>query len=184
MSISPISASSLYQEQINYFLNATRTDYNSVSDLLAKFGVKSSGDAQKDLAKLREIQTKTAINGLQSQTEDEATAQSAQESVSYSWYSIMYQLGLTPKGSPEEDFREIMTELVERALNADDESEYNKYMALIGHVENIFIDSGVKISDITADSVSVYKAMDILSNYAQAGVKPETLSFGQNTAAE
>lgn len=165
MSISPISASSLYQEQINYFLNATRTDYSSVNNLLALYGVKSTGDLEKDLAKLQEIQTKTAINGLNSQTEDEEAAQGAKESVSYSWYSIMYQLGLTPKGSPEEDFREIMTELVERALNAEDESEYNKYMALIGRVEDLFIDSGVKISDITADSVSVYKAMDILSNY-------------------
>ncbi len=71
MSISPISASSLYQEQINYFLNVNRTDYTSVSNLLARFGVKSTGDEQKDLAKLKEVQVKTAVEGLQSLSEED-----------------------------------------------------------------------------------------------------------------
>ncbi len=168
MSISPISASSLYQEQINYFLNATRTDYSSVSNLLAQFGVKSTGDAQKDLAKLREIQTKTAAEGLKNLSENDEIAQNQSESVSYIWYSVMYQLGLSPTGNPEEDFQEIMTELVDRVQNAQTESEYGKYMGLISLVEDLFIFSGVKISDIGADSVSVYKSMEILANYNQA----------------
>ena len=113
MSISPISASSLYQEQINYFLNATRTDYSDLSNLLAKYGLKSSGDINKDLQKLREIQTETAANGLQGLSEDDKTAQSTEQTVSYSWYSIMYQLGLNPTGNPKQDFINIMEVLVE-----------------------------------------------------------------------
>ena len=59
MSISPISASSLYQEQIKLLFRCKPAQiFNSVSNLLAKFGVKSTGDTQKDLAKLQEIQKK------------------------------------------------------------------------------------------------------------------------------
>jgi len=108
MSISPITASSLYQEQINYFLNATVSEYNSVSNLLAKFGVKSTGDAQKDLAKLRKIQTETAINGLKSLSEDKKTDETQAAPVSHAWYSIMYQLGLSPSGNAEDDFVEML----------------------------------------------------------------------------
>lgn len=170
MSISPISASSLYQEQINYFLAATRTDYNSVSNLLAQFGVKSTGDAQKDLAKLQEIQKKTAIEAKQSLSEDETASASANEPVSYIWYSIMYQLGLDPTGSPQKDFQEIMTEIVDRIQGANSESEYNKYMGLIALVEDLFIASGVKISDIPADSLSAYQSMELLANYNKASL--------------
>ena len=104
MSISPISAFSLYQEQINYFLNATKTDYYSVSNLLAKYGVKSTGDKEKDIAKLMEIQTETAVNLMQGLSEDDETSKSAEQTVSYSWYSVMYQLGLDPTGDPKQDF--------------------------------------------------------------------------------
>ena len=61
--------------------------------------------------------------------------------------------------------------LVDKAEKATTESEYNKYMDLIGYVEDIFIDSGVKISDITADSVSTYKSMEILANYNKADIE-------------
>lgn len=171
MSISPISASSLYQEQINYFLNATKTDYSSVSNLLAVYGVKSTGDNEKDIAKLMEIQTETAANLIQGLSEDDETSKSTQQPVSYSWYSVMYQLGLNPTGDPKQDFIEIMECLVDKAEKATSESEYNKYMDLIGYVEDIFIDSGVKISDITADSVSTYKSMEILANYNKADIE-------------
>ncbi len=171
MSISPISASSLYQEQINYFLNATKTDYSSVADLLAKYGVKSSGDVNKDLQKLQEIQTKTAVNGLQSLTEDDETAETSQQTVSYSWYSIMYQLGLNPTGNPEQDFVDLMEALVSKAEKAGSESEFNKYMSLISFVEELFIDSGVKISSITTDSVSAYKSMEILASYNKSSIE-------------
>lgn len=171
MSISPISASSLYQEQINYFLNATRTDYSDLSNLLAKYGLKSSGDVNKDLQKLREIQTETAVNGLQGLSEDDKTAQSTEQTVSYSWYSIMYQLGLNPTGNPKQDFINIMEVLVEKAEKAGSESEFWKYTGLIDFVEELFIDSGVKISDIGADSVSVYKSMEILSNYNKVSIE-------------
>ena len=171
MSISPISAFSLYQEQINYFLNATKTDYYSVSNLLAKYGVKSTGDKEKDIAKLMEIQTETAVNLMQGLSGDDETSKSAEQTVSYSWYSVMYQLGLDPTGDPKQDFIEIMECLVDKAEKATTESEYNKYMDLIGYVEDIFIDSGVKISDITADSVSTYKSMEILANYNKADIE-------------
>lgn len=171
MSISPISASSLYQEQIDYFLKATKTDYSSVVDLLAKYGVKSTGDANKDLQKLREIQTETAINGLRSLSEDDETAQSSQQTVFYSWYSIMYQLGLNPTGNPEQDFVDLMEALVSRAEKAGSESEFNKYMTLIGFVEELFIDAGVQISNITTDSVSAYKSMEILASYNKASIE-------------
>ncbi len=171
MSISPISASSLYQEQINYFLYATRTDYSSVSDLLALYGVKASGDAQKDLEKLQEIQTKTAVENKQSLQEDDKTAESSSGSTFRIWYSIMYQLGLEPTGSPEKDFKEIMESLVDKIRAAKNEGEYNEYMGLIDLVEGLFISSGVKISDITADSVSIGETMDILANYGKASVE-------------
>lgn len=166
MSISPISASALYQEQIDYFLNAT-----GVSNLLAKFGVKSTGDTQKDLAKLREIQTKTAINGLQSLSEDDETSETQAASVSHAWYSIMYQLGLSPTGNPQDDFVEIMENLVEKVEKAGSESEYAKYMGLIDLVEDLFIASGVQISDSGADSVSVYSSMQLLASYNKASVE-------------
>lgn len=171
MSISPITASSLYQEHINYFLNATSADYSSVSNLLAKFGVKSTGDTQRDLAKLREIQTKTAINALQSLSEDDETSETQTEQVSHAWYSIMYQLGLSPTGNPQDDFVEIMENLVEKVEKADSESEYAKYMGLIDLVEDIFIASGVKISDSGADSVSVYSSMQLLASYNKASIE-------------
>ena len=171
MSVSPITASSLYQEQINYFLNATKTDYYSVSNLLAKYGVKSTGDLNKDLQKLHEIQVETAVNGLQSISEDDKTAKSADQTVSYSWYSVMYQLGLDPTGDPRQDYINIMEVLVDKVEKAGSESEFNKYMDLIGYVEDIFIDSGVKISDIGADSVSTYKSMEILSSYNKASIE-------------
>lgn len=171
MSISPISASSLYQQQIDYFLNATKTDYSSVSNLLAKYGVKSSGDVNKDLQKLREIQTKTAVNGLQSLSEDDETAETTQQTVSYSWYSIMYQLGLNPTGDPAEDFVDLMEALVSKAEKARDEGEFNKYMGLISFVEELFIDAGVQISNINADSVTAYKSMEILASYNKSSIE-------------
>lgn len=171
MSISPISASSLYQQQIDYFLNATKTDYADVSNLLAKYGVKSSGDVNKDLQKLREIQTETAVNAMQSLSEDDETSETTQQTVSYSWYSIMYQLGLNPTGNPEQDFVDLMEALVDRAENARDESEFRKYMGLISFVEELFIDSGVRISNINADSVSAYKSMEILASYNKSSIE-------------
>ncbi len=171
MSISPITASNLYQEQINYFLNATSADYNSVSNLLAKFGVKSTGDAQKDLVKLREIQTETAVNGLQNISEDDETSESQSTQTSHAWYSIMYQLGLDPTGNPQDDFVEIMECLVDKVENARTESEYNEYMDLIGLVEDLFISSGVEISELGADSVSPYSSMELLASYNKASVE-------------
>lgn len=168
MSISPITASSLYQEQINYFLNATVSEYNSVSNLLAKFGVKSTGDAQKDLAKLRKIQTETAINGLKSLSEDKETTETQAAQVSHAWYSIMYQLGLSPSGNAEDDFVEIMEHLVAKVEKAGSESEYAKYMSLIDLVETLFIASGVKISGTNADSVSTFSSMQLLASYNKA----------------
>ena len=171
MSISPISASSLYQQQIDYFLSATKTDYSSVSNLLAKYGVKSTGDVNKDLQKLQEIQTKTAVNALQSLSEDDETSESTSQTVTYSWYSVMYQLGLNPTGNPEEDYVDLMEALVSKAENAQDESEFSKYMGLISFVEDLFISSGVQISDINADSVSAYKSMEILANYNKSSIE-------------
>jgi len=171
MSISPISASSLYQEQIDYFLKAAKPDYSSVSDLLAKYGVKSTGDVNKDLQKLQEIQTETAVKGLQGVSEDDETSESSQQTVSYSWYSIMYQLGLNPTGNPEQDYEDIMEALVEKVEKAQDESEFNKYMSLIGFVEELFIDSGVQISYLNADTVTPYKSMEILASYNKASIE-------------
>ncbi len=171
MSISPISASNLYQEQINYFLNATSADYNSVSNLLAKFGVKSTGDAQKDLAKLREIQTKTAVSSLQNISEDDETSETRSTSETHIWYSIMYQLGLNPTGNPQEDFVEIMECLVDKVESSRTASDYNKFMSLIDLVEDLFISCGVKISDTGADSVSVYASMQLLSSYNKASIE-------------
>ncbi len=171
MSISPISASSLYQQQIDYFLSATKTDYSSVSNLLAKYGVKSTGDVNKDLQKLQEIQTKTAVNALQSLSEDDATSDSTSQTVPSSWYSVLDQLGLNPTGNPEEDYVDLMEALVSKAENAQDESEFSKYMGLISFVEDLFISSGVQISDINADSVSAYKSMEILANYNKSSIE-------------
>ncbi len=171
MSISPISASNLYQEQINYFLNATSADYNSVSNLLAKFGVKSTGDAQKDLAKLREIQTKTAVSSLQNISEDDETSETRSTSETHIWYSIMYQLGLNPTGNPQEDFVEIMECLVDKVESSRTASEYDKFMGLIDLVEDLFIACGVKISDTGADTVSVYTSMELLSSYNKASIE-------------
>ena len=171
MSISPISASSLYQEQINYILNVNRTDYTSVSNLLARFGVKSTGDEQKDLAKLKEVQVKTAVEGLQSLSEEDESSKSQSKPASYIWYSVMYQLGLNPTGDPEKDFTEIMECLVEKVENSRDINEYNKYMGLIDIVETLFISSGVRISDLGADSVSVFSSMQLLAGYNKAKIE-------------
>lgn len=171
MSISPISASSLYQEQIHYFLYATHTDYSSVSNLLALYGVKSSGDAQKDLVKLQEIQTKTAVENKQSLSGDDKTVENTSGQASRVWYSIMYQLGLEPTGTPEKDFKEIMESLVDKIRSAESQSEYDEYMGLMDLVEGLFISSGVKISDIAADSVSIGETMNILANYSKASIE-------------
>lgn len=171
MSISPIAASGLYQEQINYFLNAASADYDSVSSLLAKFGVKSTGDNKKDLAKLREIQTKTAVEALQSVSEENETSETQSVQESHVWYSIMYQLGLNPTGNPEQDFADIMEYLVDMVENSSTASDYNKYMSLIDLVEDIFISCGVKISETGADSVSVFSSMQLLSSYNKASIE-------------
>lgn len=171
MSISPITASSLYQEHINYFLNAAAADYNSVGSLLARFGVKSTGDKEKDLAKLREIQTKTAVNALQSASEDTETSETQSIQTSHVWYSIMYQLGLNPTGNSQQDFVEIMECLVDKVENSRTASDYTKFMGLIDLVENLFIACGVKISEIGADSVSEFTSMRLLSSYNEALIK-------------
>jgi len=171
MSISPISATSLYQDQLNYFLKAAQADYSSVSYLLAKFGVKSTGDVTKDLAKLKEIQVKTAAEGLKGLYEDDETSESKTQSASYIWYSIMYQLGLEPTGNPEQDFTDLMEYLVDKVQNAPDESTYNQYMSLISLVEDLFIMSGVNISELSADSVSPYSSSELLANYNKADIE-------------
>jgi len=149
---------------------AQRMDSYSVSNLLAKFGVKSTGDVEKDLEKLKEIQVKTAITGLQSITEDEEDSKTQSTSASRVWYSIMYQLGLTPTGNDEQDFTDIMECLVDKVENAGSASEYSKYMGLIGMVEDLFIACGVKISDIGADSVSTFSSMQLLASFNKARV--------------
>ena len=83
----------------------------------------------------------------------------------------MYQLGLNPTGDPEKDFTEIMECLVEKVENSRDINEYNKYMGLIDIVETLFISSGVRISDLGADSVSVFSSMQLLAGYNKANIE-------------
>ena len=44
-------------------------------------------------------------------------------------------------------------------------------MGLMDLVEGLFISSGVKISDIAADSVSIGETMNILANYSKASIE-------------
>lgn len=143
------------------------TEDDDIKELLAKFGLKPTNNKEVDFARLQEAQTKAAVDAKQELQEASKTTFTPTESVSYPWYSLMYQLGLDPTGNPEQDYKDIMALLVDKVKNAKNESEFVKYMSLISLVDDLFIESGISISNISADKVSAFLGMDLLSSYNQ-----------------
>lgn len=164
MSISPVSPINLYQEQTDFYKRLMYEDNASINNALIKNGIIPGADAAKNAAKLQQINKDNSIQNSQS-TQSTTNTITTEDTTDKPWYTIMYQLGLSPSGDVETDYRDIIDEIVKRLENAKDEDEFNKYLWLQSFAQDVFINAGVSISNIQGNTMPFGTELEMLSNY-------------------
>ena len=131
MTISPISSINLYSYAIGSYLYSF--DNKQLQELMRQFNLVPTGNMQVDISRLE-----NAIRMQQAALAQEENKNSVELKTDRPWIDIMWELGLEPNETIQEDYNEITDELTERISNAKDEEEYNKYADMYYEVEEYF----------------------------------------------
>ena len=124
MAISPINSISTF----SYIYNISSEDdkekqKEELNLLLRQYDLIPTDDYEKDVERLRQAMIEEQIK-LQEQQQQLNETEGYEERP---WYEIMWELGLHQNDSVQEDYDDIMDELDERIMNAQDIEEYEKY---------------------------------------------------------
>lgn len=131
MSISPISSISN-----NVYIPSISGDNKELSQqlksLLSEYNLTPTGDSEADIQRLRQA---IILQEAQRRQEEQ---ESLKNDANKPWYEIMWELGLHPTDSVQEDYDDIMDELEMRINSSEDEQEYYKYANMYELVEEYF----------------------------------------------
>jgi len=134
MSISPIDTTLSYLYAMSSYMSTSSDGKKKLGELLREYNLTPSGDTQLDISRLEyAIRVQNVID---EQTSKEEQIQSL--ITDRPWIEIMWQLGLEPNDTIQEDYDDLIDEISYRINNAQDEKEYDKYMNMYNEIQSDF----------------------------------------------
>lgn len=134
MSINSISAATSY-----YSFSSNSSEDELIKKKLIALGIAPTGNSSVDkslLQRAEKAQSSNESKSVSASKPQKSQMAGSPPPIPSEWQSLMNQLGITPTGDLDKDYKKAITEVKLRIANAKTEPEKDKYRSLQTQIDN------------------------------------------------